>query len=139
MLGNSLLAAPLLQENQRIGACGFRKAAGTDYFSRKKYEGGRHIESDGEERFPVYLRAGHGLALKGPAREGLMPITEMEQEKCEDLHFLLAGGDRRREIFGMRNMRQGSGGIKQKWSWRARKACISHGSLSPDRVIQFFF
>ena len=91
MLGNSLLAAPLLQENQRIRSLWLPEGSWYGLFSRKKYEGGRRIESDGEERFPVYLRAGHGLALKGPARESLDADTGNGTGKCEDLHFLLAG------------------------------------------------
>lgn len=100
MLGNSLLAAPLLQENHRVRSLWLPEGSWYGLFSRKKYEGGRRIESDGEERFPVYLRTGHGLALKGPAREGLDADTGNGTGKCEDLHFLLAGGDRSREILG---------------------------------------
>lgn len=91
MLGDSLLIAPLLQEEQRTRHLWLPEGCWYGLFTRRKYEGGRHVQSDGEERFPVYLRGGHGLACNGHAREGLSADTGNGTGKTEDLHFLLAG------------------------------------------------
>ena len=68
MLGDSLLAGPAAageSEDKEPVASGRQLVR---IISHKKYEGGRRIESDGEERFPVYLRAGHGACIKGPCK-----------------------------------------------------------------------
>lgn len=89
LLGKSLLVAPLLEEEQYKRQIWLPEGNWYGLFTHRKYEGSRHIIS--EERFPVYLRSGCALALKGGAREGLAADTGNETGKTVDLHFMLAG------------------------------------------------
>lgn len=89
LLGKSLLIAPFLEEEQYKRQVWLPEGCWYGLFSHKKYKGNQKIES--QEKFPVYLRSGCALALKGGAREGLAADTGNGTGKIEDLHFLLAG------------------------------------------------
>lgn len=85
LLGESLLVAPLLEENASKRDVWLPDGEWYGFFSHKKYSGGK---ADSElEHFPVYIRSGCGIALEGCAREceGIRSGTE------EGIHFLLAG------------------------------------------------
>lgn len=85
LFGDSLLAAPLFEENQTQRELWLPQGKWYGFFSHKAYDGGRRIKS--EERFPVYIRSGCAVALEGRARDGL----GRSAGKSDGIHFLLAG------------------------------------------------
>ncbi|MBQ7371360.1 MAG: hypothetical protein IJW67_05690, partial [Blautia sp.] len=91
LLGESLLIAPLLEENQRVRELWLPEGAWYGLFSRNRYDGGARILSEEAERFPVYIREGSLAAFSGSAREGLDIFTNTETLTMTDYHFLLAG------------------------------------------------
>lgn len=91
MLGSSLLVAPLLEENQSVRRVWLPEGNWYQLFTHKKYKGGVAAMSDAGEKFPVYIREGRAVALRGSAREGLDVCRESESFRNGDYHFLLAG------------------------------------------------
>lgn len=91
MFGESILVAPLLNKNECGRQVWLPSGKWYGFFTHKKYLGGRKITSDSNEKFPVYLKDGKALALKGETRCGLDVDTGNDTGKIENLHFLLAG------------------------------------------------
>lgn len=91
MLGGSLLVAPLLEENQKVREVWLPEGNWYQMFSHKKYEGGSTVMSGAEELFPVYIREGRAVMLRGSARDGLDVCQGSENLRTDDYHFLLAG------------------------------------------------
>lgn len=90
LLGESLLVAPLLEEGAAGRRLWFPPGEWYGLFTRKKYDGCRQAESDPGEKFPVYLRSGRAVALRGAARDGL-GAGERKDGDAQEIHCLLAG------------------------------------------------
>lgn len=91
LLGDSLLVAPMLEEN----ACGrevwLPEGRWISLFDRRIREGGRTVTDGNAERLPVFLREGCGLALNLDDSLTLgSPVGNRVDGYCR-LHFLLAG------------------------------------------------
>lgn len=91
MLGESLLVAPLMEENQRSRKLYLPQGSWYGLFSHQKYEGGTFHTSAEEEKCPVYIRAGHALVLRGAAKEGLGQPSDNKTEAIHTLHVVMAG------------------------------------------------
>lgn len=101
LLGDSLLVAPLFEENQTQRMLWLPEGEWYGFFTHKKYGGNVCIRS--EERFPVYIRSGCAVAMleNDGGAGGNDAVDEAEQ-----LHILLAGAagsyqfrDDNRELF----------------------------------------
>lgn len=91
MLGEGLLAAPLLEENQKLRNVYFPEGTWYGLFTHKKYDGAAFYDSDDAEKMPVYLRAGTGIAVLEAAGDDLGGRTDNQVDESNKLHFILAG------------------------------------------------
>ncbi|MDO4322826.1 MAG: glycoside hydrolase family 31 protein [Lachnospiraceae bacterium] len=113
LFGDSLLVAPLLEENQTQRELWLPEGKWYGFFSHEEYSGGACIESN--ERFPVYIRGGYAVALRRRRDAGFESDVEVRrdvgfgkgtglgrdagfekdsaaaEQKSDELHFLLAG------------------------------------------------
>lgn len=89
MFGESLLVAPLFEENQTSRKLWLPPGKWYGFFSKKQYSGDVLITS--EERFPVYIRDGHAVAMKEYAQEDIGKARTLATEDTDKLHFVLAG------------------------------------------------
>ena len=89
MFGESLLVAPLFEENQTSRKLWLPPGKWYGFFSKKQYSGDVLITS--EERFPVYVRDGHAVAMKEYAQEDIGKAGTLATEDTDKLHFVLAG------------------------------------------------
>lgn len=89
MFGESLLVAPLFEENQTSRKLWLPPGKWYGFFSKKQYSGDVLITS--EERFPVYIRDGHAVAMKEYAQEDIGKAGTLATEDTDKLHFVLAG------------------------------------------------
>ncbi|MEG1925494.1 MAG: glycoside hydrolase family 31 protein [Ruthenibacterium sp.] len=89
MLGDSLLIAPLLAENETTTTVALPNGTWFSLFSGKKQNGGCNIISD--DIFPVYLKAGSALPLNVTAEKKLGTDVGNRVDKYDTLHFILAG------------------------------------------------
>lgn len=64
MLGDSILVAPLLEENQRSREVYLPEGEWYGFFSETKYQGNTTIRSGESEKFPVYIRSGYSMPLQ---------------------------------------------------------------------------
>lgn len=88
--GESILVAPLMEENSSNRELYLPEGGWYGFFSKKRVEGKRNINS-AEEKFPVYIREHRGVALQ--IQEGTELGEPMEKEYAQSghLHFILAG------------------------------------------------
>lgn len=91
MLGESLLVAPLLEEEQCTRTLYLPQGRWYSLFTHRVQEGGCVVESRTEERFPVYLREGQVLALHLPSRQPLGTDVGNGMEPVHGLRLILAG------------------------------------------------
>ncbi|MEG1408048.1 MAG: glycoside hydrolase family 31 protein, partial [Ruthenibacterium sp.] len=89
MLGDSLLIAPLLAENETTTTVALPNGTWFSLFSGKKQNGGCNIISD--DIFPVYLKAGSALPLNVTAEKKLGTDVGNRVDEYDTLHFILAG------------------------------------------------
>lgn len=64
MLGDGLLVAPLLEPEQRTRRFYLPEGNWYGFFTGKKYTGGDWLQSDQEEKFPVYVKEGSVILRK---------------------------------------------------------------------------
>lgn len=129
MFGESLLVAPLFEENQTGRQLWLPPGMWYGFFSHRKYNGDEVILS--KERFPVYLRGGHAVAMKEHVQGDGTRTGDLSSDGFERLHFVLAGEsgkyrfrDEESEI--LLNWEQGRvhadiKGAKRKISWEILK------------------
>lgn len=83
LLGDSLLVAPLLEENAEKRAVYLPEGQWIGLFDRRAAAGGQTIVAGGDRRLPVFLRAGYGLALRSDANSAPgAPAGERARRKC---------------------------------------------------------
>lgn len=89
LLGDALLVAPLLEENDVSRSVYLPTGDWVGLFDRVHYDGGQSIAAGGDGKLPVFLRAGYGVALDlGGGQSFGEPLM---RDQCGSLHFLLAG------------------------------------------------
>lgn len=86
LLGESLLVAPLLEENQTGRPLWLPEGGWYALFTGQRFEGGQTIEAGPELRFPVFVREGRALVLNLPAGAPLGAGTDTAA-----LRLILAG------------------------------------------------
>lgn len=91
MLGESLLVAPLLEENQTGRQVYLPQGEWYSLFTGQKFSGGQSVFAGAELTFPVFLRAGCGIALNLGQSGGLGSSVGNQTTGYTRLHFLLAG------------------------------------------------
>ena len=90
-LGDSLLVAPLLEENADTRLVYLPEGEWIGLFDRRAVSGGQTIVAGGGGRLPVFLRAGCGLALWLDESLTLGSPVGNRVDKGRPLHLLLAG------------------------------------------------
>lgn len=98
LLGESLLVAPLLQEDAENRAVYLPQGQWVGLFDHIQYEGRQLITAGSKYRLPVFLRCGSGLPLNLASDLTLGGKPEPGAEKYDHLHFLLAG-QRGKQVF----------------------------------------
>lgn len=88
LFGDSLLVAPLLEENETVRPVWLPEGEWYGFFTHEKYKGRETISS--KERFPVYLRGGCAVALRGCAGEK-PDAACAAADGFDEIHFILAG------------------------------------------------
>lgn len=63
MLGESLLVAPMLEENSRSRTVYLPKGEWFGFFDKKSYKGGKSYLCSSDDKLPVFIRSGYGVAL----------------------------------------------------------------------------
>lgn len=91
LLGDSLLVAPLLEENAESRTVYLPQGQWIGLFDQIWYEGGQTVAAGGNSRLPVFLRCGFGLPLNLGSELALGSIPQCRVGQYENLHFLLAG------------------------------------------------
>lgn len=91
LFGDSLLVAPLFEENETTRRLWLPEGEWYGFFTHERYRGGRCIVS--QERFPVYIRGGYAVALRGCAREKPDAVCGTAADGFDEIHFILAGRD----------------------------------------------
>ena len=91
LLGDSLLVAPLLEENTEKRTVYLPEGQWIGLFDRRAVAGGQTITAGGNEKLPVFLRAGSGLALRLDESLSLGSPVGNQVEAGVPLHLLLAG------------------------------------------------
>lgn len=64
LFGNSMLVAPLMEENQTSRKVYLPKGQWFDFFTNKCYEGEKWIDSDPETKLPVYVKSGTTIQME---------------------------------------------------------------------------
>ena len=91
LLGDSLLVAPLLEENQMERTVYLPEGNWYGLFDRRRYSGKRRLASSRGQPFPVYLREGFALPLFLDGGTALGCDVGNSSAAGRPLHFLLAG------------------------------------------------
>ena len=91
LLGESLLVAPVLDENAFTRRVYFPAGEWIPLFGGDALRGGAWREVACKNCIPVYLRSGHGLALNLGKTLALGSDVGNETDSYQHLHFLLAG------------------------------------------------
>ena len=91
LLGDSLLVAPLLEENAESRVVYLPQGQWVGLFDHIRYKGRRQIVAGGGDCLPVFLRYGSGLPLELGPELVLGSIPQRGPEQYGSLHFLLAG------------------------------------------------
>ncbi len=91
LLGDSLLVAPLLEEQAEHRLVYLPQGQWVGLFDGLWYGGGRQVAAGGGLRLPVFLRRGFGLPLALGPELALGSIPRREAGRYQNLHFLLAG------------------------------------------------
>ncbi len=89
LFGESILVAPLFEEDQTCRQLWLPPGTWYGFFTHRKYNGNNVISS--EERFPVYLRSGYAVVMRGDAAEDYGKAGTSAADGFERLHFVLAG------------------------------------------------
>lgn len=64
LFGNSMLVAPLMEENQTSRKVYLPEGQWFDFFTNKCYEGEKWIDSDPETKLPVYVKSGTTIQME---------------------------------------------------------------------------
>lgn len=91
LLGDSLLAAPLLEENAESRPVYLPRGQWVGLFDHTWHEGGQTVTAGGGSRLPVFLRGGFGLPLALDPGSPLGSVPQSKEGRYGSLHFLLAG------------------------------------------------
>ena len=91
LLGDSLLVAPLLEENTEKRTVYLPEGQWIGLFDRRAVAGGQTVTAGGDGRIPVFLRAGSGLALRLDESRSLGSPVGNQVAAGAPLHLLLAG------------------------------------------------
>ena len=91
LLGDSLLVAPLLEENTEKRTVYLPEGQWIGLFDRRAAAGRQTVTAGGDGRIPVFLRAGSGLALRLDESRSLGSPVGNQVEAGAPLHLLLAG------------------------------------------------
>ena len=91
LLGDSLLVAPLLDENADGRTVYLPPGQWVGLFERTRYEGGRQATAGERLRLPVFLRCGAGLPLNLAGDLAIGSAPAQGGGRYDRLHFLLAG------------------------------------------------
>ena len=91
LLGDSLLVAPLLEENTGKRTVYLPEGQWIGLFDRRAAAGGQAVTAGGDGRLPVFLRAGSGLALRLDESRSLGSPVGNRAAAGAPLHLLLAG------------------------------------------------
>lgn len=91
LLGDSLLVAPLLEENTEKRTVYLPEGQWIGLFDRRTVAGGQTVTAGGDGRIPVFLRAGSGLALRLDESRSLGSPVGNQVSAGAPLHLLLAG------------------------------------------------
>lgn len=95
LLGDSLLVAPLLEEEQRTRTLYLPAGNWFSLFTGQAQAGGGYCKSSTADRFPVYVRAGNALVLHLPPRKPLGTDVGNGTEPIHGLRLILAGEEGR--------------------------------------------
>lgn len=95
LLGDSLLVAPLLGEEQCTRTLYPPAGNWFSLFTGRAQAGGGYCESSTEDRFPVYIRADSALVLHLPPRMPLGTDVGNGTEPIHGLRLILAGEEGR--------------------------------------------
>lgn len=91
LLGDTLLVAPLLEENSVSRQVYLPAGDWFEIFDRTRYIGGQSIIAGENGKLPIFIRSGHGVALNLAANLALGSEPECRVGTYDSLHFLLAG------------------------------------------------
>ena len=91
LLGDSLLVAPLLEENTEKRTVYLPEGQWIGLFDRRTVAVGQTVTAGGDGRIPVFLRAGSGLALRLDESRSLGSPVGNQVSAGAPLHLLLAG------------------------------------------------
>ena len=91
LLGDSLLVAPVLEENASTRRVYLPEGEWTNLYSGEHLKGGQWVEADCREQIPVYLRCGYGIALNLGEDRQLGSSVGNRMDGYVHLHFRLAG------------------------------------------------
>ena len=91
LLGDSLLAAPLTEENAAGRSVYLPAGTWYGFFTGKAYRGGQRHEIACEGRLPVFLRGGYGVALNLDDSLRLGGDVGSRTDRLRNLCFFLAG------------------------------------------------
>jgi alpha-D-xyloside xylohydrolase len=94
-LGKSLLVAPLMHEGEKTRTVYFPDGKWYGLFSGISYVGRREEISAKEEKFPVYLKEGTGIAMHLGTNRLLGSDIDNQVFGITSLHFILAGWEGR--------------------------------------------
>lgn len=91
LLGESLLVAPILEENASVRTAYLPEGEWYCLFTRRKITGSAYIRTDIAGVFPVFIRSGKGIALNlGKGKELGSPVGN-RLDSYQNLHLILAG------------------------------------------------
>ncbi len=124
LLGESLLVAPLLEENAFEREVYLPEGEWIGLFDRRRVCGGRRIMAGGAGRLPVFLRCGYGVALYLGKERSLGTAVKEGEER---LHFILAGAEGKAVFAGMKEKGEAS-----MWTleWSGGAAQVRGGDAS---------
>lgn len=91
LLGDSLLVAPLLEENAESRTVYLPQGQWIGLFDQIWHDGGQAVTAGGNSRLPVFLRRGFGLPLNLGSELPLGSVPQRGAGRYGNLHFLLAG------------------------------------------------
>ena len=91
LLGDSLLVAPLLEEQAEHRLVYLPQGQWIGLFDQIWHDGGQTVTAGGNSRLPVFLRRGFGLPLNLGSELALGSVPQRGAGRYGNLHFLLAG------------------------------------------------